>query len=66
MLMVAGMDGSCPLPTVVTRTLLPGRGWVESAEAPADYIPAYRAWSGLGGDELRVRAWLRARLSGGC
>lgn len=43
---------------VVTRTLLPSRAEVE--------VFVREGRCPLGGDELRVRAWLRARLAGGC
>jgi hypothetical protein len=46
-----------------TRTILPPRPRAEAASAPVRVC----AWArrGLGGDELRVRAWLWRRLGVG-
>ena len=71
MLMVAGSAGGwwCPsAPSVLTRTYLPRKGWgVEPGvpSLPPGYVAACAAWSAPGADELRVRAWLVARLVGG-
>jgi hypothetical protein len=47
---------------VVTRTLLPGKTSSEDRSVVLELSPG----CALGADELRVRAWLRARLAGGC
>ncbi len=46
---------------VRTRTVLPSRFCTTALTVPA---PAAPEALGLGGDELRVRAWLMARLDG--
>ncbi|MFD5735183.1 hypothetical protein ACFWIY_20485 [Streptomyces sioyaensis] len=57
-------------PIVLTRTILPVRGWwreVEAAPAslPVGYVAARRpVVAGPDGDELRVRAWLLRRIGG--
>lgn len=55
-------------PVVLTRTLLPGRMTRVEVGVPAlpvGYVAACAAWSLPDADELRVRAWLLARFSGG-
>ncbi|MFD8549787.1 hypothetical protein [Streptomyces sp. NPDC059649] len=55
----------------MTRTILPVRGWWREVQAtpptlPPGYVAVRRpVLAGPDADELRVRAWLRARRVGG-
>lgn len=55
--------GGCVRPVQVTRTVLPSRcrTAVRRDLPPLPVLPVEFA---LGGDELRVRAWLRAQIDG--
>jgi hypothetical protein len=52
--------GGCALPVQVTRTVLPSR----CRTAASGSVLTAAVWPTVGGDELRVRRWLRQRLDG--